>query len=305
MKKCAWMFILVAGMSWGCIGLFVRTLNAWGIRSMEIVALRSWVTLLAMAGILLVTDPKRFRIKVRDLWCFLGNGLASIVFFNYCYFKTIEYTSLSVAAVLLYTAPAMVMGLSFLFFREKISVTKGIALIMTIFGCVLVTGVFDSSNKVTVIGILTGLGAGLGYALYTVFGRVALQRGYDTFTITFYTFLFASLGSSLFIRPGNIISVMLFSPARLIFGIAFGLVCTVLPYLTYTIGLKYIENGRASIIASIEPVTATLLGILLFKEKITVTEIVGIAVVVAALVVCNGKKTEQDISETSENRIGD
>ena len=290
MRKFAFIFIVVAGIAWGCIGLFVRYLNEWGISSMEIVALRSWVTVLAMAILLFMADPTLFKISLKDIWCFLGTGLASIVFFNYCYFKTIEYASLSVAAVLLYTAPAIVMVLSFFIFKEKFTVPKVIALVMTVVGCALVTGIFNLSVSVAAISILTGLGAGLGYALYSIFGRFALEKGYNTFTITFYTFLFAGIGSSIFIKPWNVIAVMTESGSRLAFGIAFGLVCTVLPYLTYTIGLKYVENGKASILASIEPVTATLLGIIVFNEKAVISEILGIVVVIGALIICNIKE---------------
>ena len=76
---------------------------------------------------------------------------------------------------------------------------------------------------------------------------------------------------------------------RIIISVAFGIVSTVLPYLCYTLGLKNVENGKASIIASIEPVTATVLGIIIFSEPVTVTGILGVVMVVSALVICNLK----------------
>ena len=69
-----------------------------------------------------------------------------------------------------------------------------------------------------------------------------------------------------------------------------GIVCTVVPYLLYTIGLRYVENGRASIIASVEPVTATILGVILYSEKISMMSAVGIILVLAGLIICNQKK---------------
>lgn len=73
------------------------------------------------------------------------------------------------------------------------------------------------------------------------------------------------------------------------FCLAFCVLCTVVPYLTYTLGLQYVENGKASIIASVEPVTATLLGVLLFHEKLTITCVIGVVLVLAALAICNDK----------------
>lgn len=287
MKKLAPFFIIVAGVLWGCIGLFVRPLNALSIRSMEIVAIRAYVTLIAMFGFLLVYDRRLLRIKLKDLWCFVGTGICSIVFFNYCYFSCITMTSLSIAALLLYTAPAIVMVISFFVFKEPLTKRKLIALILTFAGCILVTGVAGDAKTMSAQGILVGLGAGLGYALYSIFGRFALERGYHSLTITFYTFLLASIGC-IFISDHSIIIKNMISDYKVgILCVAFGIVCTVLPYLIYTIGLKFIDNGKASIMASIEPVTATLLGVFIFKEQLSASGCIGMLLVLGALAICN------------------
>lgn len=290
MKKFAPILILVAGILWGSMGLFVRTLNAQGLASMDIVGLRAVVTAVSMLLFLLIFDRKLFVIRLKDLWCFLGTGICSIVFFNFCYFKAITMTSLSVAAILLYTAPAIVMVLSYFLFREKLTKRKLLALAMTFAGCVLVTGILTEKGSVSPSGILVGLGAGLGYALYSIFSRYALEKGYSSLTITFYTFLIAAVASCFLTDMGNVIRVAADGTGNLLFCLAFGVLCTVAPYLTYTLGLQYVENGKASIIASIEPVTATLLGTVLFHEKLTVSGVCGVVLVLAALALCNDKK---------------
>lgn len=290
MKKFAPILILIAGILWGSMGLFVRTLNAQGLASMEIVGLRAAVTAASMLLFLLIYDRKLFAIRLKDLWCFLGTGICSIVFFNFCYFKAITMTSLSVAAILLYTAPAIVMVLSYVLFQEKMTRRKLVALAMTFAGCVLVTGILTETGAVSAGGILVGLGAGLGYALYSIFSRYALEKGYSSLTITFYTFLIAAIASCFLTDMGKVVQVAANGAGNLCFCLAFGVLCTVAPYLTYTLGLQYVENGKASIIASIEPVTATLLGAVLFHEKLTVSGVLGVVLVLAALVLCNDQK---------------
>jgi drug/metabolite transporter (DMT)-like permease len=287
MKKIAPIFILTAGILWGCLGIFVRKLNAHGLFSMDIVSLRAIVTCLCMALFLVFYDRKLFQIRFRDIWCFLGTGICSIVFFNFCYFKAIAMTSLSVAAVLLYTAPAIVMVLSFFLFQESFTKRKIIALFLTFTGCVLVTGVMTNQGNVSLIGILYGMGAGLGYALYSIFGRYAIKKGYHTLTITFYTFLIAGIGTLFFADLGKIFAVMTESRQMCFFGMALGIVGTVLPYMTYTIGLQYVDNSKASIIASIEPVTATLVGLLLYQEAITPSGLLGMILVFLGLFICS------------------
>ena len=201
-------------------------------------------------------------------------------------------TSLSVAAILLYIAPAIVMLLSYFLFGEKLTKRKLLSLVMTFAGCVLVTGILTESGSISAGGILMGLGAGLGYALYSIFGRYALAKGYASLTITFYTFLIAAIASCFLTDMGKVVRVATDSAGNFFCCLAFGVLCTVVPYLTYTLGLQYVENGKASIIASVEPVTATLLGALLFHEKLTVTGVLGVVLVLAALVICNGNKKE-------------
>lgn len=294
MKKFSSVLILIAGVLWGSMGLFVRTLNGAGLASMEIVGLRAAVTAASLFLFLLLFDRKLFRIRWRDLWCFLGTGICSIVFFNYCYFKAITMTSLSVAAILLYTAPAIVMVLSYFLFGEKLTKRKLLSLAMTFVGCVLVTGILTETGGVSAGGILVGLGAGLGYALYSIFSRYALEKGYASLTITFYTFLIAAVGSCFLTDMRAVVAVATDSAGSFVFCLAFGVLCTVVPYLTYTLGLQYVENGKASIIASVEPVMATLLGALFFHEKLTISGVLGTVLVLAALVICNKNGREKE-----------
>jgi drug/metabolite transporter (DMT)-like permease len=286
MKKIAPIFILTAGILWGCLGIFVRKLNAHGLVSMDIVSLRAMVTCLCMSLFLAFYDRSLFKVHLKDIWCFVGTGICSIVFFNFCYFKAMAMTSLSVAAVLLYTAPAIVMVLSFFLFQESFTKRKIIALVLTFTGCVLVTGVLTDQGNVSLVGILFGLGAGLGYALYSIFGRYAIKKGYHTLTITFYTFLIAWIGTLFFVDFGRISAVITESAGMLCFGISLGIAGTVLPYMTYTIGLRYVDNSKASIIASIEPVTATLIGLLLYGETITPSGLFGMVLVFLGLLIC-------------------
>ena len=297
MKKISVILILLAGILWGCLGIFVRTLNSSGISSMQIVTLRAFVTTLGMFVFLLFYDRKLLKVNPRDLWCFAGTGICSILFFNFCYFKAITLTTMSVAAVLLYTAPFFVMLMSYVLFRESITLRKICAIIMTVAGCALVTGIVgEGAGAVTPIGILTGLGAGFGYALYSIFSRFALKKNYHTFTITFYTFLFTSVGCLVFTDVRPVCGFLAGSSFNLLFAVAFGILGTVIPYITYTLGLKHVENGIASIIASIEPVTATLIGIFLYHESLSAENVIGLVIVMTALVMTfagDGKKAQE------------
>lgn len=282
-------FILLAGVLWGSMGLFVRRLGNGGdgLSSVEIVELRCIVAAAVLFIFLAIRDRAMLRVRLRDLWCFLGTGLCSIVFFNICYFTTIQLASLSVAAVLLYTAPAFVIVLSAILFGEAVTKRKVAALILTFLGCVCVSGLWRGGGVLSPAGFFVGLGAGIGYALYSIFGRFALERGYGSRTISFYTFFIAALGTIPFISVKNVLKTMTQGSSACGFILLFGIVTTVLPYLAYTRGLRGVDNGKASIIASIEPVVATLLGIFVFHEALHPDEAFGITLILGAIFISN------------------
>ena len=192
--------IIIAGLFWGSMGIFVRHLNDLGFTSIQVACLRLTVAGVIFAVILLIKDPKGFKIKPKDIPLFLALGIVSILFFTCCYFTAIRLMTMSTAAILLYTSPIWVMVLAIIFLKEKITLQKVIALILAFIGCVLVSGF---GGKITVIGILVGLGSGLGYALYSIFGTFALRK-YSPFTVTTYTFLIAGLGSIFVSNPADL-----------------------------------------------------------------------------------------------------
>ena len=212
-----------------------------------------------------------------------------MVFFNYCYFRLITISSLSVAAVMLYTAPVFVMLMSAVLFRERITPVKVIALAATVVGCAFVTGIAGGVHM-TPFAILLGLGAGFGYALYSIFGRYALQRGYHSFTINFYTFLFTSIAVLPLSDLGKLAEVCTSGVPMFLFSALCGFVTTALPYIVYNFGLAEVETGQAAIIASIEPVVATLIGVFLFRETLTPGNLIGIVLVLGAIILCNIEK---------------
>ena len=282
--------IIIAGLFWGSMGIFVRHLNSLGFSSIQVACLRPVTAGILFALILLIKDPKGFKIKARDIPLFLALGIVSILFFTCCYFTAIRLMTMSTAAILLYTSPIWVMILAIIFLKEKITVQKIIALVLAFAGCVLVSGF---GGKVTVIGILVGLGSGLGYGLYSIFGTFALKK-YTPFTVTCYTFLIAGAGSIVVSNPADLwakISAVDNKLSLLGFVLLTSVVTAVIPFLLYTLGLNRTTAGKAAVLATVEPAAATLFGFFVMKETIGPVTICGIVLVFAAIIVLSIRKT--------------
>ena len=282
--------IIIAACFWGSMGIFVRHLEAYGFTAIQIVSIRLTLAALIFSILQIFIDRAGFKIALRDIPLFLGLGLGSILFFTICYFSAITIMPLSTAAILLYTSPIWIMLMAALFFHEKLNTRKLIALALAFAGCVLVSGI--SGDGITAVGLLIGLGSGLGYGLYSILGTVALRR-YSPYTVTTWTFIFAACGSWCVCRPGDMILKFAEAerlPMLLGFCVLTALVTAVIPFLTYTLGLRTVEASKAGIIATLEPVVATIIGIVCFGEGLTILSAVGILLVLAAVVVLNVRK---------------
>lgn len=281
-KRSAWM-IAGAGVLWGMISLFVRGLSALGLTALQIVFYRNVLAAVALGVVLAVRGRQALRIRLRDLWMFAGTGIGSIALFNYCYFVTLSRSSVAVASLLLYTSPVFVMLLSMLLFRERLTANKLLALVITVAGCACITGVFSQAQAVSPATVLFGLGSGLFYGLYSIFGKVALRR-YSTMTISFYTFVFAALATAPF-AAADCAAFTAAHPAGLALGVCLAVLCTVVPFLLYTGGLDGVPASRAAVLATVEPMTGSVLGVIAFGDPFTIWTALGMGLILGAIVV--------------------
>ena len=281
----SYILVLIAGVSWGLIGVFTKAIDALGFTEMQMLFVKG---VLATAVLFLITffkDKSQLKLKNwKDIRYFIGTGVVSFAFFSWAYMKAVNLTSLGVAAVLLYTAPTFVMLFSILLFGEQMTKTKGIVLLMTFTGCILVTGILEGGAAFTWQGIGIGLAAGVGYALYSIFGTYAIRGGYGSLTISFYTFLLATIVISFLVEPAAVVS-QITEMGQWPLAISFALLTTVVPYLAYTKGLSGLPASKASVTATIEPVVAAVLGIVVFHESVSMLKITGIVLVLSSVVV--------------------
>ena len=284
-QRAAPAFVIAAGICWGIIGLFSYALKDAGLSAVQIASLRCLLAGLALGGFLLIRDPVKLRVRLCDLWIFVGSGVVSFALSNVCYFLCMQQSTLAVSCTLMYTGPCFVMILSCILFHERFTLGKGAAILLSVSGCALVTGLF-SQGGCTGTALLIGLCSGFGYALYSIFGRVALAK-YHELTVVTYTFLFASLALLPFVHFPQMMTALLAHRAVLGNALLLGLVSTLTPFLLYTKGLQRMETGKASILTFVEPMVAMLLSSLVFREAFTWTHALGMAAILVALVILN------------------
>lgn len=297
-KKLPYIMIAFAAAMWGLIGFFVKGLSDAGFTSMEIVAVRVATASILLVLIGLIGYRSILIISLKDLPLFIGTGILSIVFFNWCYFTAIELMNIPIAVALLYTSPAFVAILSFLFLKESLHRKKLVAIVITVIGCTLAAGITgEGSTSISAVSFLIGLGAGLGYALYTIFGKIALRK-YHPFTVTLYTFIVAS--AALLPTTGTIGKfAILLQGNTWLYAVGLGIFPTVLAYFAYSWGLERTEGSTAAVVATLEPVVATMLGVFVYSDKLGALQLSGIVLIILSVIAVNISFTANNQKSTS------
>ena len=225
--------ILISGVLWGIMGLVVKRLTILGFTSVEVSSLRwifSAVLLLLIVG---VADRGKLRVRPRDLPKFAASGIFGMLALSTLLYMSMSRTSIAVADVLMYTSPIWVLIASVPLFGERLDKRKIIAVLLAFLGCAFVCGVFGGVGRVSLAGILCGLGSGVAYASYSVVGKFIL-RDYDSVTLTLWSSVFAGIGALFMIDVPGVFTRLIGSPGSLIHVFRLAGVCTIAPFFLYS-----------------------------------------------------------------------
>lgn len=278
------LLVILAGACWGTISIFIYFLSGSGLSELQIAFVRQCFAALVFAAFMFFRDRSKFRIRPKDLWLLMLAGFINGVFFNFCYFYTIVNSRASIAVVLLYTSPVFVMILARIFFKEKLTQNKIIALSLTVVGCVFVTGVLGEGYTPPPVAILTGILTGLAYALNNIITSQAVKKN-DPQTVTLYTFIFSFIFLIPFSGISSLVDAWRSDPRILLVNILMCLVTAVLAQFFFSVGLGLIESGKAAIYGASEPIVGALVGIIIFHEESNLLKMIGIIMVIAAILI--------------------
>lgn len=291
MKKRAILYIVFAGIFWGTSGIFVNYLEPYGFTSFQMTGVRAIVSFLCMLVYSVLRCRSAFRIKPIQLLLFFGIGV-SLFFTASCYYLSMMMTSVSTAVVLMYTAPIYVMIFSVLFLKERLTRLKLVAVFGMLIGCALVSGVVGGL-KFDALGILIGAFSGVAYATYNILTKISVQRKIAPESVTLYGFLFMSLISLFVLEPVKVVKNASVAPIVTIpLLIGLGIFTFVVPYFLYTLSMKHLSAGTASALAIVEPMAATLFGIVIFGEKPDLFSVFGIILILGAIFIIGKAEKE-------------
>ena len=274
-------FICLAAVSWGTTGSVTAVLveragaGALVIGAMRMVVAAVLLLLLARAG-----GP--IRVARADRWRCAALGVCMAAF-QACYFSAVTMTGIAIAALIaICSAPLIIAVVAAFALGERVTPRVALALGLGVAGtALLIVGprtAADLSPRF-VAGVALAFGAALAYALYVVFTKAALAR-LAPLPLAGVNFTVAALVlAPVLAAPGVGQQIVLGWPWLLYLGA----VTTAGAYAIYTIGLRDVTASVAGIASLMEPLTATLLGVFLFGERLGAAGVVGALLLFSAL----------------------
>ena len=280
MKKIANILFISAMLIFGTIGIIVKFIP---LDASEIAFYRSILALLVISLYFIIKKEKfKFNLKKNTLILLLLSGIG--IGLNWIFlFESYNYTSLSISTVCNYFAPIIVMILTPVVLKEKISLKQVICLIIAVVGLILIVGAFefkkDSNN---LIGIILSLLAAVLYAVVILINKkINFVDGIERTFFQFLSLAIVLLPYTLFTTGFNIFKL---SINNLLWLLLLGVVHTGIAYCMYFTSIKDMSGQKISILSFIDPVTSIMLAFFIFNDQLTGFQLVGALLILFATI---------------------
>lgn len=286
-----YLMVACAAAMWGIIGILFSVLHfQYHLSSLAIAFLRALFSAAILIAILAVTKPALLRLTPSLFKFYVLFGLFGVAFFYIFNVEAVFLTNVATASVLLYTAPALVSIFAWRLWREPITTRKIFAVVLAFVGCALVARAYDPAElRLNLMGVLVGIAAGLGFSFFIIFMKASALRA-PLWTNVAYSLLFAAV----FLIPvqfapiaelnGEGIASFLREPGAWIVMLGVCLGPTLGSYTLYNAAARYVPASNASLVATIEPVVASVAGFVVFSQVLEPLQIVGAGLIIAAAV---------------------
>jgi len=253
---------------------------------------RSTIALLILAPLLLVRQRSTLSVRKSHVAQFFLLGILGLCGANYFYYFAIQKTSVATAIVLQYVAPVWVLLYMLARGRQRPTLLRVSGVLLAVIGCAFAVGEIAargsfpwlaiSAVHFNKVGVIAAELAAITFAFYNVYGQHLLQL-YHRWTVLVYSLL----GASVFwivVNPPWKIAAQHYSAGQWLFMLVFAVGSMLIPFALYFTGLQYLDPTRAVVTACLEPVWAILLTALILGEWVSPMQLLGIAIVLAAVI---------------------
>ncbi len=264
-----------------------------GLSSVDLAQIRASCAALGLLVFILAFARPKLRVTGRELLFLLAFGVVGVALVQWLYFVAIHNVPVGIALLIEFTAPLFVALFARFVYRELIRRRIWVAVALCITGLAVVVEVW-AGVALSTVGVSAALGGAFGLTAYLLMAEHE-RRDRDAVSLSFYGFLFAALFWAL-VQPlwqfpwgvlGDTVSLQgnlseYTAPVWVLLGFIV-VVGTMITFSLLTGALRHVSATRASIVATLEPVLATVVAWLWLGETFGTAQLVGGAVVLAGI----------------------
>ncbi len=279
---------VASGASFGLIPLFSIPVMAAGMSFVSVIIYRFFFGSFFMLAFLLYRQTS-LRITWGEIWRI---SLLSLLYIACAItlFVSYDYISSGVSTSLIYTNPLWCCVIGLLFLGERLSLRKILSMCLALLGVMLLTGFFSADARFSLFGVFLGLCSGIGYGIYLVLLPRLKMKKMSSLKLTFYIFFFAMFYLALYalLFGGGIESVP--DSQSWIDLLLLGLLPTAFSNICVTMALRLIDTTIVAILGAFEPLTAMVVGVIVFNETCGLPTIISVLLILAAVIMLTLKR---------------
>ncbi|MBO3803638.1 MAG: EamA family transporter [Candidatus Brockarchaeota archaeon] len=273
--------VVLAGACFGSSGILAKVTMSHGLSPLSAASYRFAIASFALLPAVLALGPRRFSVRPVDALMLGAHGSVGVSVGILLYFQAINSISASLAILLLYLHPVFTLVAAKLVLGERVTAAKSLSAAAVLAGCLLSVNGLGAEAWPSASGLASGVGAGLAYSFYTVFGKLLMERrGIGAQTVTVYSIFYAA--ASLAAIQGALYGFQPIGGAEAWLSLAgLAAVPTLLAFGLYSFGLKRVDAGKAGITGTVEMVSALALAFAFLGERLGFAQWIG-----ASMVLC-------------------
>jgi DME family drug/metabolite transporter len=285
------MFVFAATALWGLSATLARfVFHRRQVPALSVVELRLLIAVAVLAPVLALTRPSRLRVARADWGYVAVLGIFGVAAIQGSYYYSIAKLGVGLAILLQYLAPALIVVYELIRGARVRARLLG-AVAAAVIGTALVVGnVNPQSVHASALDWAIGFGSAFVFAFYIVYSKRRLER-YAPETVLLYTFSLAGLFWAVVTPPWKIIAAH-YGPDLWLMFIALGMFSTLVPFMCFYAGLKYLPASEAAVVATLEPVFAVLAAAGFLGEGLNGIQWLGALMVMSAAAVSSMRTPE-------------
>jgi len=263
----------------------------YGVDSVSLLLLRMIFSLPIYLVIAFIQKP-HLPINKKDYGWLIGFGMIGYYLASYFDFQGLLYIKASLERLILFIYPTLVVFISFIVFKKKITKQQTFGILITYLGIIVIFGTeLQLANQKNVIlgGVLIFLSA-VTYASYLVgSGWLIPKLGATVFTA--YAMIVSCLAVIIHFAIVNPSDIFSFSKEVYLIGFLMAIFATVIPSFLISYAIKNLGANNFSIFGSLGPVSTILLAYFFLNERITTLQMIGALVIIFGIFIAEKKKS--------------